>query len=183
MSVRKTLLFSTVFVSLLLIPCLVYTMIDWFAWEPLPSDVRADGILVQKSERRLTLLWKGKTVRTYQFTLRDDEGPKCCEGDLKTPEGRYSGEWKPDTAYYKAYRIDYPAENDVECARRKGCSPGGNIEIHGFSGRFPKWLEWAGSLQRFVNLGRGCIMVTNREIDEIYLAVGGRDHIPVEVTP
>ena len=50
----------------------------------------ADKILIEKKERRLTLISKGKVLKTYKIALGGDpNGPKERQGDNKTPEGTY----------------------------------------------------------------------------------------------
>jgi murein L,D-transpeptidase YafK len=58
-----------------------------------------------------------------------------------------------------------------------GVPPGGDIMIHGIK----NGLGWLGSLHRFVDWTRGCVAVTNDEIEEIGDMVP--DGIRVEIVP
>src|SRR5687767_8598061 len=50
----------------------------------------ADSILVDKSDRKLTLYYRGEEVKTYDIALgRNPVGDKARRGDGKTPEGLY----------------------------------------------------------------------------------------------
>jgi tetratricopeptide (TPR) repeat protein len=50
----------------------------------------ADKILIEKKERQLTLISKGKVFKTYKIALGGNpNGPKERQGDNKTPEGTY----------------------------------------------------------------------------------------------
>ncbi len=139
----------------------------------------ADSVLVVKSERRLYLMQRGQAIRTYDVALGfNPAGHKIHEGDGRTPEGFYTlGEALPESRFYRALPISYPAPEDVERARARGFSPGGRIMIHGLPpsgarmGRQHLYLDWTD----------GCVAVTNEEIDEIAQAV--RPGTPIEIRP
>jgi murein L,D-transpeptidase YafK len=62
---------------------------------------RADRILVEKSHRRLTLLWKGTPVRSYRVALGGaPAGRKQCQGDNRTPEGLYRIDARNAASHY-----------------------------------------------------------------------------------
>lgn len=125
----------------------------------------ADRILIEKKERRLTLLAKGKVLKTYQIALGGDPiGPKERQGDNKTPEGTYVIESRnKNSRYHLSLHISYPNEKDQKRARELGVSPGGDIMIHGIKNGF----SWAGELHAEVDWTKGCIAVTDEEIEEI----------------
>ncbi len=129
------------------------------------ENIIADKILVEKKARRLTLLAKGQVIKTYKVALgRSSAGPKEREGDNKTPEGTYiidSRNMKSN--YYLALHISYPNAKDINRARELGVSPGGDIMIHGIKEGF----GWIGGCHRWLDWTKGCIAVTNNEIDEI----------------
>lgn len=133
--------------------------------EPLPAHARADLIVVEKAERRLTLYAKGSVLRSYGIALgRSPRGPKRREGDNRTPEGRYVIDWRnPQSAFHRALHVSYPSKADVARARQAGNSPGGAIMIHGLGAE----REWIGRAHRLRDWTRGCIAVTNEEIEEI----------------
>ena len=80
--------------------------------------------------------------------------------------------------FYRSLHISYPNSKDRSNASREGVSPGGDIFIHGL----PKKLEWIGRWHRWWDWTDGCVGLTNKEIDEIWKAVGSRQ-IPIEVRP
>lgn len=94
---------------------------------PLPVNVRADRIVVDKSDRRLHLVAGGSLLKTYRvpFGARP-RGHKHREGDEKTPEGTYAIDWrKNDSSYFRALHVSYPDVDDIARARAKGVPPGG----------------------------------------------------------
>lgn len=133
------------------------------------ESVLIDKILIEKKARSLTLLSKGNVVKTYKIALgRNPEGAKEKEGDNKTPEGIYKIDSRKDkSAYHLALHISYPNEKDKNRAKELGVSPGGSIMIHGIK----NGLGWVGSFHRWFDWTKGCIAVTNKEIEEIYKLV------------
>lgn len=125
----------------------------------------ADKILIEKKERRLTLISKGKVLKTYQIALGGNpNGPKERQGDNKTPEGTYVIDSRnKDSRYHLSLHISYPNEKDKKRARELGVSPGGDIMIHGIKNGF----SWVGDLHTEVDWTKGCIAVTDEEIEEI----------------
>ncbi len=125
----------------------------------------ADKILIEKKERRLTLLAKGKALKTYRVALgQNPVGPKERQGDNKTPEGIYTIDSRNrGSIYHISLRISYPNEADKRRARELGAPPGGDIMIHGLKktfseiGKFHTARDWT----------NGCIAVTDQEIEEI----------------
>jgi murein L,D-transpeptidase YafK len=90
------------------------------------------------------------------------------EGDRKTPEGTYVIDFRnPESSYHRALHISYPGPEDLRKASEKGVSPGGSIMIHGLG----KGAEWAGADHRYFDWTKGCIAVTNEEIEEIWRVV------------
>lgn len=125
----------------------------------------ADRILIEKKERRLTLFSKDKVLRTYRVALGGNpDGPKERLGDNKTPEGTYLIDSRNrDSRYHLSLHISYPNEKDRKRARQLGVSPGGDIMIHGLKNGF----SWAGGLHAQADWTKGCIAVTDEEIEEI----------------
>ncbi len=124
------------------------------------------AFVVDKLRRRMTLYRSGRKQKTYSVDIGlGGMDRKLRSGDDATPEGVYRvqeirGPGK--SRYYRAFLLDYPNEQDrrrFETARRngsvpKGAHPGGLIEIHGEGGRDQDWT-------------RGCIALTNAEMDEL----------------
>lgn len=128
-----------------------------------------DRILIEKRERRLTLLSKDEKLKTYRIALGGSpDGPKERQGDNKTPEGIYSIDSKNgNSSYHLALHISYPNERDKKRSKERGVCPGGDIMIHGLKKEF----SWVGQSQADVDWTRGCIAVTDAEIEEIYRLV------------
>ena len=125
----------------------------------------ADKILIEKKERRLALLSRGEVLKTYKIALGENPiGPKERQGDNKTPEGTYVIDSRnKDSGYHLSLHISYPNEKDKKRARELGVSPGGDIMIHGIKNGF----SWVGDSHTEVDWTKGCIAVTDEEIEEI----------------
>jgi len=126
-------------------------------------------ILIEKNERRLTLISKDKALKSYKIALGGNpNGPKERKGDGKTPEGTYMIDSRNrDSRYHLSLHISYPNEKDKKRAKELGLSPGGNIMIHGLKNGF----SWVGDSHAEVDWTEGCIAVTDEEIDEIAQSV------------
>lgn len=158
------------------------------------------GILVDKSEKSLTLFKDGTPRKTYPIAIgRVEQGPKQRAGDRKTPEGLYYiGAHHPGSRYYKALKIAYPNIQDalrgvasglispeqaaaITAAIEAGEMPpqdtklGYNIEIHGGYRQAP------GDPDTIRSYTRGCMALTNTMIDEIY--AWADDGTPVYIQP
>jgi L,D-peptidoglycan transpeptidase YkuD (ErfK/YbiS/YcfS/YnhG family) len=129
----------------------------------------ADKVLIEKKERRLTLLSKGEVIKTYKIALGGDPvGPKERQGDNKTPEGTYIIDSRnSNSGYHLSLHISYPNEKDKMRAKDLGVSPGGDIMIHGIK----NGLAWVGALHAGIDWTKGCIAVTDKEMEEIYKLV------------
>lgn len=140
---------------------------------------RADRIIIEKGARRMTLFNHEIPIRSYRVALGTHPvGPKQREGDGRTPEGHYLIDGRnAGSPFHKALHLSYPNIDDRNRARALGVNPGGSIEIHGLR----KGASWIGSVQHFYDWTRGCIAVTNAEIDEIWALVP--DGTPVDIQP
>jgi tetratricopeptide (TPR) repeat protein len=125
----------------------------------------ADKILIEKRDRRLTLISRGEVLKTYKIALGGNpNGPKERQGDNKTPEGTYVIDSRnKDSRYHLSLHISYPNEKDKQRAKELGVSPGGDIKIHGIKSGF----SWVGDFHTKVDWTKGCIAVTDEEIEEI----------------
>ncbi len=130
------------------------------------KPLRADRILIEKSQRRLTLLWKGAPVKSYRVALgRAPADRKQCQGDDRTPEGLYRIDARiAASRFHRALHVSYPNAQDLADARRLRCAPGGDIMIHGL----PNGYGWLGAAHRLRDWTQGCIAVTDAEIEEIW---------------
>jgi tetratricopeptide (TPR) repeat protein len=124
-----------------------------------------DKVLVEKKKRRLMLISKGEVIKTYKIALGGNHiGPKERQGDNKTPEGTYTIESRNrNSGYHLSLRLSYPNEKDKKRARELGVSPGGDIMIHGIK----NGLAWVGGFHTGIDWTKGCIAVTNEEVEEI----------------
>ena len=129
----------------------------------------ADKVLIEKKERRLTLLSRGEVIKTYKIALGGDPvGPKERQDDNKTPEGTYIIDSRNrDSGYHLSLHISYPNEKDKIRAKELGVSPGGDIMIHGIKNA----LSLVGASHAAVDWTKGCIAVTDEEMEEIYKLV------------
>ena len=147
------------------------TVARWQRWRQETIDwSRRTGrvaILVSKAEHALTLIVAGRPVKSFRADMGFNWiADKSHAGDGATPEGRYrvvSRKANGASIYYKALLLDYPNAEDraqFSRSRRSGELPasaaiGGLIEIHGEGGRGRDWT-------------RGCVAVTNHEMDELF---------------
>ncbi len=139
----------------------------------------ADRVLIEKKKRRLTLMSRGEVLKTYRIALGGNpNGPKERQGDNKTPEGTYVIDSRNrDSRYHLSLHISYPNEKDKQRAKELGVSPGGDVMIHGTK----KGFSWAGEFHTKVDWTKGCIAVTDEEIEEIEKLVP--DGTIVEIRP
>ena len=133
------------------------------------NTVIADSLVLDKSDRELTLFFRGVPVRRYSVALgKNPVGDKMGRGDGRTPEGLFYIESRnARSKFHLALRISYPDAAHRLIAARRGLSPGGDIMIHGLPAAFAS----VGALHRQQDWTEGCIAVTNEEIEEIWRAV------------
>ncbi|MDQ9009334.1 L,D-transpeptidase family protein [Acinetobacter gerneri] len=138
---------------------------------------------VYKSKRTLELVSHDQIIRTYPMRLGFDPlGHKKQEGDGKTPEGRYSLDWRnPNSAFYKSFHISYPNQQDKAQAKARGVSPGGDVMIHGSTtskiNNLPEMMNYLPQKDWTF----GCIAIRNVDIDELWTLVD--DHTPIIIYP
>ncbi len=129
----------------------------------------ADKVIVKKSTRMLYLSQEGEIFKKYHITLgKVPVGDKEIEGDMKTPEGAYSLDYRQfSNDYYKSLHVSYPNASDKAHARSLGKSAGGMIMIHGTP---PSWSlspygDWMNVL---IDWTEGCIAMANDDMDEVW---------------
>lgn len=140
-------------------------------------SVRPNLVVVKKSQRKLYLMIDDKILKSYDISLgRVPLGRKVREGDLRTPEGSYTLDWKhPNSRFYRAFHISYPNEADSAQAHKRGFSPGGDIMLHGLPNTIGplvyrvKGRDWT----------QGCIAVSNEVMDEIWETVAVNTRIDI----
>jgi murein L,D-transpeptidase YafK len=143
------------------------------------SPLVIDLVHVYKDQRKMELLSRGVVVKTYAIALGGSPlGPKTQEGDNKTPEGRYVLDWRnPKSAFHKSIHISYPNTKDRLDAKNKNKSPGGDIFLHGLG---HKW-SFLGKAHTMYDWTRGCVAVSNNEMDEIWDLVP--NGTPIHIMP
>ena len=146
--------------------CLLGLIIYYFYPEQkIKKGQKADKIIINKTDHELLLFYKEELIACYKVSLgRNGLSKKTIEGDNLTPEGRFKGKKKTQTQYHKAIGVGEWGEC---CA----------VLVHGLGDkngqfkRFHRWRDWT----------KGCIALTNDEIDEIYKTVN--DGVIIEINP
>ncbi len=144
------------------------------------EGLRIDMIIVYKKRRVMELYKDGKVVETLPVSLGKDSqgGDKVKAGDFKTPEGQYWIRRKLcSQKYYRSLCISYPNASDVQQAKTKGLSPGGDITIHAQ----PTWnASGKGNKHTLANnWTQGCVAVTNESMEKLWYAV--REGVPIVI--
>lgn len=138
-----------------------------------------DLVVVKKSQSSMEVMRDGKVIKRYRIAMGDNpKGHKAKEGDQRTPQGRYVLDYKKsDSAFYRSIHISYPNDEDLLRAKALGIKPGGMIMIHGQN---PKSSMSPEEAQQY-NWTNGCIAITNKEMDELWLAID--EGTPIEIWP
>ncbi len=130
------------------------------------SSIKADRIILDKSEKKVFLIKEGKKIREYDARMGSAPGKKEYEGDNRTPEGSYFiANKNPNSQYFLSLLVSYPNAYDIAKAKSLGKNPGSAIMIHGM----PNEANW---IERFKNQYEdwtaGCIAVRDKDMVEIY---------------
>ena len=140
---------------------------------------RIDFILIDKSDRQLTLYASGRAVRTIRIVLGGNPiGPKTQQGDSRTPEGRYTIDRKiPNSTFTRGLGISYPNAQDKARARKLHLDPGGSIVIHGT----PEYIEPLYTIGSYQDWTNGCVAMPTAQMREVYdmVPLG----TPIEIRP
>lgn len=165
----------------ILIPTFIACLIIFYYYEDakIEKGTKIDKIVVKKSTRELNTYSKGKIIKTFKISIgKNPIGKKEFEGDYKTPEGLYSISNKgPHKLYHKYLYVSYTNKNDILNARRHKKEVGGQILVHGLH----KSYSAIGKFHRLIDWTKGCMGITNKEIDELYDAVDVGT--PIEINP
>jgi murein L,D-transpeptidase YafK len=151
---------------------LIVTIAAYLNWPERRIDSRVGRIVVYKSQRIMNVYSpEGNLLKAYKIALgKNPTGDKQFEGDNKTPEGIYTiNDKNPNSGYHKNLGVSYPNEKDIEEAKTFNKSAGGDIKIHGIR----NYMGFIGKFHRLTDWTRGCIAVTDAEIDELY------EHTPI----
>lgn len=166
--------------------------------QDLARDRRNVWLRVYKSDKRLELRYRDQVVKTYRVSTGPGwpqgskpretsdlelmgrmffffSGDKMIQNDLRTPEGKYSlvTGFGPSNDNYRFALLSYPDP----AHRRRSSRPGNDVGIHGMGQRF----NWLGRLHTLVWHTRGCVALTDGEVDEL-AQVAGRG-TRVEILP
>ena len=131
--------------------------------------VMAEKVIVKKSTRMLYLSAGGEIYKKYHISLGImPEGAKEIEGDMRTPEGIYTLDYRQESNLYnKSIHISYPNEKDKAKAKELNASAGGMIMIHGTPSNWslspigdwmPILMDWT----------EGCIALSNDDMEEVW---------------
>jgi len=150
---------------------IILAALVWANWPEIPIETQypVTEVVILKAKRELILYSGNRQLKVYHVALGTNSvGQKEVEGDRKTPEGEYviSGR-NPKSPFHLSLHISYPTAEQVALAQKKGINPGGDIMIHGIK----KGFGWIGKFHLFIDWTAGCIAVTDKEIEEIYLSV------------
>jgi hypothetical protein len=139
----------------------------------------AEKVLVDKSERKLYLLRRGRVIKEYPIKLGlNPYGHKQREGDFRTPEGKYELVARnPRSEFFLSIKISYPNREDAAVANEAGFPPGGLIMIHG-QPNLPKRPPEHYATRDWTD---GCIALSNADMVDVWMrtTVG----IPIEIRP
>ena len=145
------------------------------------SGPKADLLLVEKSQNKMHVIDNGEVIKTFDISLGQNPiGHKQQRGDLRTPEGRYTINYKNyNSKFYRSLSISYPNEFDVAKARTRGVDPGDAIVIHGL----PNGVSDHDINGPIVpqNWTEGCIALRNYEMDQLWPLVDV--DTPIEIRP
>ena len=127
---------------------------------------KANKVIIEKSARTLKLYSDLREIAIFNISLgRSSMGAKECDGDNRTPEGIFRvTEHKENSAYHRALRLSYPELANIKVAEAIGCKPGSDIMIHGIRNGF----GWVGRWHRLLDWTRGCVALTNEEIEKVW---------------
>lgn len=126
-------------------------------------------VKVEKSVSKMYLMDGEIIVKEYHVAFGGDpKGHKQQEGDERTPEGRYTLDYKKeDSSFYRSMHVSYPNTQDKLNAKELGVSPGGFIMVHGQRNGF----GWLSLITQNFNWTNGCIALSNAEMDEFMALV------------
>ncbi|RJR39797.1 MAG: hypothetical protein C4567_11395 [Deltaproteobacteria bacterium] len=139
-------------------------------------------VVVHKLARKLTVYQGTTPLKTYKIVLGNDPyNDKLRQGDTCTPEGVYRVVCKyPHQKWTYFILLDYPnTQNWLKFGRAKkaGRVPedadiGGAIGIHGTEddGKNLSGLNWT----------KGCVSLTNRDLEEIYPLVNNKTLVVIK---
>ena len=154
------------------------------------SNRNIDLVLVRKSLHRMELIKNNKVFKHYHVALgKNPVGKKEYRSDNRTPEGRYTLDYKkPYSQYHLAVHISYPNSEDLKQAKKNKVDPGGLIFIHGQPNEIGRENDDSddGNINsnKFIqpsNWTNGCIALINSDMHEFYNIV--QEGTPIIILP
>jgi len=147
--------------------------------DKIPEATTIDRIVVEKAARKLSVFRGGRMLKTYAIALgANPTGHKQEEGDMKTPEGLYTIDYRnPNSDFHLSLHVSYPSAEDTSRAAERGASAGCDIMIHGL----PNGQGSNADAYRGQDWTAGCIAVTDQEIEELWRITP--DGTPIEIRP
>ena len=148
---------------------------------------------VGKKEYRsdnMELIKNNKVFKHYHVALgKNPVGKKEYRSDNRTPEGRYTLDYKkPYSQYHLAVHISYPNNEDLKQARKNKVDPGGLIFIHGQPNEIGRENDDGDdgniNFNKFIqpsNWTNGCIALLNSDMHEFYNIV--QEGTPIIILP
>ncbi|SFV51658.1 lipoprotein, putative [hydrothermal vent metagenome] len=133
------------------------------------SLMMAEKVIIKKSTRMLYLSAGGEIYKKYHISLGlMPVGAKEIEGDMKTPEGIYTLDYRQySNLYNKSIHISYPNDKDKARAKELNASTGGMIMIHGTPSNWS--LSPIGDwMPMLLNWTEGCIALSNDDMEEVW---------------
>ena len=135
--------------------------------------------MIEKSARRLTLYRDGAPELTFPVALGGAPvGHKRCEGDGRTPEGRYRVCTRNEASkFHLALGLSYPSAADADLALREGridTAAAEAIRLAEAEGRRPPWDTPLGGFIMIHGGGvstdwtAGCIALENAAMDALW---------------
>ena len=145
------------------------------------ANPQATRILVEKSKRLMHVFAGKREIATYKVGLgMSPIGHKVQEGDRRTPEGRYTLDFKKrDSTFFRAIHVNYPNPADRARAKKLGVSTGGDIMIHGESNNPAQRIALRAWPSR--DWTYGCIALYNEDMQKVWDQVGVPT--PIEIVP
>ena len=141
------------------------------------KKINLDKIFIHiiKSKYRLEIKSDSQILKSYPCVFgANHAGDKMCEGDKKTPVGKFSiQEKKSHPKWNKFMLVSYPTtESWQKFNERKqkhlilnDATIGGAIGIHGV----PKFTDFM--IDQKINWTLGCISLKNKDVEEVYQSV------------
>jgi hypothetical protein len=132
------------------------------------------GIIVDKLAHRIQLFSHSHILRSWAGA---EWSPSSRRATIGCPRALIASPVAMRTAFYQPLRIGCPRADQQIAAQKRGVDPGGVVMIHGIR----KGLGWLGPWQRKLDWPRGCVAVTDREIEDVWAVVP--DGTPVFIRP